>query len=135
MASGSKRRPQKSLKTRTSTITMADIRDKVSNMKSWTAPDPDMIHTYWLTKLSALHECLVSQMNQLLMDGIHPEWLTQRRTVLIMKDPQKGAMPSNYRPIICFYTTWKLLPGIMEAKVTSYWLNTLAGLRKRLVVT
>ena len=29
------------------TITMADIQERVSGMKSWTAPGPDMIHTYW----------------------------------------------------------------------------------------
>ncbi len=52
-------------------------------------------------------------MNQLLMDGTHPEWLTQGGTVLIMMDPQKGAIPFNYRPITCLNTTWKLLSGII----------------------
>ena len=49
----------------------------------------DMIHSYWLKKQTAVHECLVSEMNQLLKDATYPEWLTQVRTVLIMKDPQK----------------------------------------------
>ncbi|XP_049913321.1 melanoma receptor tyrosine-protein kinase-like [Epinephelus moara] len=31
------------------------------------------IHTYWLKKLTALHEHLAAQINQLLMDGTHPE--------------------------------------------------------------
>ncbi|XP_078026514.1 uncharacterized protein LOC144464187 [Epinephelus lanceolatus] len=51
------------------TISMADIQERVSKMKSWTAPDPDMIHTYWLKKLTALHERLVAQMSQLADTG------------------------------------------------------------------
>ena len=30
------------------TITVADVQQQIKNMKSWTAPGPDMIHTYWL---------------------------------------------------------------------------------------
>ena len=39
--------------------TEADIQKRMSKMKSWTAPGPDMTHTYWL-KLIALHEGLVA---------------------------------------------------------------------------
>lgn len=49
------------------TITMAHIQDRVSSMKSWTARGPDMIHTYCLKKLTALH-VWHAQMNQLQMD-------------------------------------------------------------------
>lgn len=40
------------------TIKVAEIHEKVSSMKSWTAPGSDMIHTYWLklTKLNELHK-------------------------------------------------------------------------------
>ncbi|TWW59399.1 hypothetical protein D4764_06G0009290 [Takifugu flavidus] len=86
-------------------------------MKSWTAPGPDKIHTYWLKKLTALHERLAAKMNQLLTSGNHPESLTQGWTVLIMKDPQKSTIPSHYQPITCLSTTWKLLLGIIAAKL------------------
>ena len=97
-----------------------DIKKIMSKMKSWTAPGPDMIHTYSLKKLTALHECLVTQMNQLLRSGTHPEWLTQGWTVLIMKNPQRGRISSNYWPITCLSTTWKLLSGIIVAKVRKH---------------
>ena len=57
---------------------------------------------------------------QLLMDEIHPEWLTEGQTVLILKDPQKGTVPSNYQPITCLCTTWKLLSGIIVAKMSRH---------------
>lgn len=47
------------------TITVADVQESVSSMKSWTAPDPNMVHAYWLKKLTALHERLAAQMNRL----------------------------------------------------------------------
>ncbi|TWW73235.1 hypothetical protein D4764_15G0006290 [Takifugu flavidus] len=37
-----------------------------------------------------------------------------------MKDPQKGTIPSNYRPITCLSTTWKLLSGIIAAKISRH---------------
>uniref|UniRef100_A0A3B3HW39 Reverse transcriptase domain-containing protein n=1 Tax=Oryzias latipes TaxID=8090 RepID=A0A3B3HW39_ORYLA len=102
------------------TITVADIQERVSGMKNWTAPGPDMIHAYWLKKLTALHERLAAQINQLLRDGTHPEWLTEGRTILIQKDPSKGAVPSNYRPITCLSTTWKLMSGIIATKINRH---------------
>ncbi|XP_051919952.1 uncharacterized protein LOC127599769 [Hippocampus zosterae] len=99
------------------TITVADIQERISDMKNWTAPGPDMVHTYWLKKLTALHECLAALMNQLLRDGTHPAWLTEGRTIVIMKDPSMGAVPSNYRPITCLSTTRKL---IIAAKISGH---------------
>lgn len=54
-------------------------------MKSWTDPGPDLIHTFWLKKLIALHEHLAAQTDQLLVDGTHPEGLTH----VVMKDPRR----------------------------------------------
>ena len=54
-------------------------------MKRWSAPGPDIIHIYWLKHLTAVHERLAAQMNQLLATGSHLDWLTQERTVLVNK--------------------------------------------------
>ncbi|XP_025766930.1 uncharacterized protein LOC112848110 [Oreochromis niloticus] len=90
------------------TITVADIQERVSSMKSWTAPGPDMVHTYWLKKLTALHERLAAQMNQLLVDERHSEWLTEGKTVLILKDPQKGPVPLQFSTgHRSFLLTWR----------------------------
>ena len=39
--------------------------------------------------------------------------MVRGRTVLIQKDPAKGAHASNYRSITCLPMMWKLLTGIM----------------------
>ena len=71
------------------TITVADVQQWIKNMNSWTAPGSDMIHHYWLKHLTAVHERLAAQMNQLLASGSHSDWLTQGRMVLVMKDLHK----------------------------------------------
>ena len=45
------------------------------------------------------------------------EWMVSGRTVLIEKDPVKGAQASNYRPITYLPKMWKLLTGIMGEKL------------------
>ena len=86
-------------------------------MKNWTAPEPDMIHTYWLKKLTPLHKRLACQMEKLTTEGDHPSWLTQGRTALVMKAPQQHSISSNYQAITCLSTIWKLLSGILADKI------------------
>lgn len=61
-------------------------------MKPWTEPGPDMIHIYWVKKLTAFHEHIAAQINQLLIEGLQPEWLTQGWIIMIMKTHQKGSI-------------------------------------------
>ncbi|KAJ8024905.1 hypothetical protein HOLleu_34958 [Holothuria leucospilota] len=49
-----------------------------------------------------------------------PAWLTTGRTVLMQKDPQKGSQPSNYRPITCLPTMWKIFPGILADTISNH---------------
>lgn len=47
-------------------------------MKNWIGPGLDIIHSYWLKKLTAMHECLAAQMNWLLAANFHSDWLTKK---------------------------------------------------------
>ena len=46
--------------------------------------------------------------------------MTQGRTVLIIKDPEKGTSPGNYRPMTCLPVMWKLLTGIISGEMYSF---------------
>ena len=70
-----------------------------------------MIHAYWLKKLTSLHKRLACHMEKLVTEGDHPSWLTQGRTVLVMKDPQQGPISSNYRPITCLRSSSDIVTG------------------------
>ena len=88
-------------------------------MNNWKAAGPDQVHAYWLKKLTNLHERLAQQMQQAIEGGI-PQWMGTGRTVLIMKDKEKGAVVENYRPITCLPTTWKLLTSILAEEIYNH---------------
>ena len=46
--------------------------------------------------------------------------MTSGRTVLILKDPSKGTVPSNYRPITCLPILWKLLTAIIARNLNDH---------------
>lgn len=95
----------------------------------WTSQRPELIHAYWLKKLTALQEHLAAQMNLLAY-----KWTAIRpcQTVLISKNTQKRPLPSNYRPITWFSITWKLLSAIISVKMNKHtaWFNTRVEHRK-----
>ena len=46
--------------------------------------------------------------------GAVPTWMTEGRTVLIMKDKSKGTVVGNYRPIDCLPLMWTLSTSILS---------------------
>ena len=98
-------------------ITMEDIRTGVSKMANWKAAGPDLVQGFWFKKLAGLHCRLKECLQDCVFQGNVPEWMVRGRTVLIQKDPAKGAHASNYRPITCLPMMWKLLTGIMGEKL------------------
>ena len=43
--------------------------------------------------------------------------MTTGKTTLLMKSIEKGAIPSNYRPITCLPTTFKLMTAIIAEAI------------------
>ena len=102
-------------------ITEEVVRAKVKKMSNWKSPGPDQVQGFWLKKMTGLHERMATQLQQIIDDPTNlPKWLTNGRTTLIQKDPTKGNAPSNYRPITCLPTTWKLLSGILADGVMAH---------------
>ena len=54
---------------------------------------------------------------QVAMETDIPEWMGTARTVLIMKDKEKGPVVENCRPITCLPRTWKLLTSIISEEI------------------
>lgn len=77
-------------------------------------------------------QTLEAQRNQLLTEWTHLEWLTKGWTILTLKDTQKGAIQTNYRPINCLFITWKLLSGIIVARIGRHMAQFMSGSPKRI---
>ena len=67
-----------------------------------------------------MHDRIISQLNECLENGNVPEWMTKGKTVLILKDINKGNVASNYRPITCLPLMWKLLTGIISEDIYEF---------------
>ena len=67
------------------------------------------------------------------LHAIMGSWLTTRTAVLIQKDQMQGKEPSNYCPIACLATTWKLRSGALADQITQHLnqLDILAYEQKR----
>ena len=86
-------------------------------MSNWKAPGPDGVRGFWFKNFSSLHPFLCKSLQQCVVEGDVPGWMTKGRTVLIQKDPAKGTVVGNYRPIACLPLMWKLLTGALAGKI------------------
>ena len=53
-------------------------------------------------------------MNECIEVGNAPGWLVEGRTILVMKDSEKGTKVRNYRPTAYLSLIWKLLTRIIS---------------------
>ena len=100
-------------------ISVEMVSRQAAKMKNWKAAGPDQVHAFWLKELSTLHPRLAIQLQEVI-EGRIPEWLGKGRTVLIMKDKEKGAIVDNYHPITCLPTTWKLMTSIIAEEMYTH---------------
>ena len=49
-----------------------------------------------------------------------PSWLIRGRTSLLQKDKSRGNVASNYRPITCLASMWKLLIGVIADQIYAH---------------
>ena len=103
------------------TITPEKTAQTLRKMSSWKAPGPDMVHAFWLKKLTSLHPALVRSLNNILNNTEEiPQWMTVGTTHLLLKEGKDSSDPSNYRPITCLPSIWKLLTGILAKEVDEH---------------
>ena len=71
-------------------ITTEMIKKQVRKIPNWKSPGPDGVQGYWLKKLTAFHECIAKQMDNIISNREDiPKWMTLGKTVLCQKDPSK----------------------------------------------
>ena len=100
-----------------------DVQAGIRKMANWKAPGPDGVRGFWFKKFLSLQVLLTAALQDCIDKGTVPNWMTEGRTVLIQKDPAKGTVASNYRPIACLPLMWKLLTGIFADKIYSHLLE------------
>ena len=91
-----------SMKQNDTNITTEMIKEQVKKIPNWKKTGPDGVQGYWLKKLTALHQRIAKQINNIISnrDDI-PKWMALGKTFLCQKDPTQGNAVDNYRPISC----------------------------------
>lgn len=98
-------------------INLENVGRAIRKTPNWKAPGPDGVQGFWLKNLTELHRRITTEMASCLQKGNVPTWMTSGRTVLIMKDQNKGAVPGNYRPITCLPIMWKTMTSVLANEV------------------
>ena len=93
-------------------VSVRSVGQVCKQLRNWAAPGKDEVHGFWIKHLPSLHNRLAHHYNSIIKDSI-PGWMTEGRTLLILKDAKKGPIPSNYRPITCLPVLWKVLSSII----------------------
>ena len=78
-------------------ITNEMVKRQVNKIKNWTASGKNEVHGYWFTYLTSLLTRIAIQLNHLLQTGTFKDWMTRGKSTLLMKNKEKGTVPSNYR--------------------------------------
>ena len=81
-------------------------------MSNCKAAGPDHVQGFWFKKATSLHHELKQHLQECRQ---LPTWMTEGRTVLIMKDKSKETVVGNYRPIACLSPMWILLTSTFSA--------------------
>ena len=95
-------------------ITTGKLKKQLQKMKNWKAPGPDGLQGYWIKRFTSCYERIALQLQLCLEIKEVPDWLSTGKTVLIIKDKEKGNDVTNYRPITCLPMMWKLLTGVLS---------------------
>ncbi|XP_064074799.1 uncharacterized protein LOC135194103 [Vanessa tameamea] len=101
-------------------LTKEDIEKVTRKMKNWKAAGPDGIQNFWLKKLSFLHEKLAKKCTELIKGEAQlPDFLAKGITHMLPKSADTSS-PSQYRPITCLPTLYKLITSCISNKINSH---------------
>ena len=101
-------------------------------LKSWSAPGPDSIHTFWWKALPSAQSALADVLRRVVSRDLSvPDWLTRGRTLFIPKkgDPKSAA---NYRPIAYLNTMYKAVTAYIASELLTHtYTNDLLPMAER----
>ena len=100
-----------------SPITTEQVSRLIAKTLEQKATGPDEINNFWIKRFTATHSYLAHHFDQFMEDaGNIPDFLVQGITYLLPKN-QDCQDPSQYRPITCLFTIYKIYTARIAEKV------------------
>ncbi|KAL0852393.1 hypothetical protein ABMA28_000587 [Loxostege sticticalis] len=101
-------------------LTKEDIETVTKKMKNWKAAGVDGVHNFWFKKLAFLHEIIAKKCTELIKGEENlPDFVTKGITHMLPKSSDT-ANPSQYRPITCLPTLYKLITSCITMRMNSH---------------
>ncbi|XP_075990912.1 uncharacterized protein LOC142986339 [Anticarsia gemmatalis] len=101
-------------------ITQSDITGITDKLHNWKAPGIDKIHNYWFKKLTSLHKHLAKNLTDIVLGRQDiPDFLATGITYMLPKGTH-SPQPSQYRPITCLPTLYKILTSAITRKINNH---------------
>ncbi|XP_075990923.1 uncharacterized protein LOC142986349 [Anticarsia gemmatalis] len=101
-------------------ITELDITNITARLHNWKAPGVDKVHNYWYKKLTTLHKYMAQNLTDIVLGKQEiPEFIATGITYMLPKSSH-SLQPSQYRPITCLPTIYKILTSAITRKITTH---------------
>ena len=98
-------------------IEIKKVRKQIRKMPNWKSLESDCVQGYWIKNLSNLHNSKALQLDWCLQENNLPKRMVTGKTLLCIKEIQKGNFASIFRPVTCLLLIWKLLTGILAEEL------------------
>ncbi|XP_075170249.1 uncharacterized protein LOC142242567 [Haematobia irritans] len=107
----------------TTPITITTFENAIRKLHNWKQPGVDKIHNYYYKYLTTLHSHMLNIFNNMITN---PQQITQEMCAGITYLKPKVEQPttaSQYRPITCLNTIYKIFTSCIAAKISEYCEN------------
>ncbi|XP_064076354.1 uncharacterized protein LOC135194637 [Vanessa tameamea] len=101
-------------------LKLDDLTEVLKKTKNWKAAGIDQIHNFWYKKFTSLHDILTKIISDLINCRTPlPNFITTGLTYMLPKN-QNTHDPSQYRPITCLPTIYKIITSCITNKIVSH---------------
>nr|AAA92147.1 reverse transcriptase [Bombyx mori] len=101
-------------------VTEEEITTITARLHNWKSPGIDKIHNFWFKKLICLHKTIAKNLTDIISGNQSiPEFIATGITYMIPKG-DFSIEASQYRPITCLPTIYKILTTVITKKINSH---------------
>lgn len=101
-------------------VTESDLTNITARLHNWKSPGIDKIHNFWYKKLTTLHKFIAKNITEIILGKQNiPNFIATGITYMLPKI-QNSTQPSQYRPITCLPTIYKIITATITKKITTH---------------
>lgn len=101
-------------------LSTEELTNIINKTHNWKCPGIDNVQNFWYKKFTSTHHHLALAINKIIdQPQTLPEFLTIGKTYIKPKN-NETTNPSNYRPITCLPTLYKIITSTISSKIETH---------------